>query len=89
MVVVGTLVASIYIGVPANRSTRSWRTFILFDVVACMGCFETSTSSRAQTGSGQNLERGGATYSSLLPPDLDEVADSERQNWAPDKLPHQ
>jgi hypothetical protein len=62
---------------------------VLLAIVACVGCFETSTSSRAQTGSGQNLERGGATYSSLLPPDLNEVADSERQTWTPDKLPHQ
>ena len=73
---------------PGNRSKRSWRILVLL-IVGCVGCFATSTLSRAQTGSEQTLERGGATYSSLLPPDLNEVADSERQTWTPDKLLHQ
>lgn len=35
------------------------------------------------------LEQGGASYSNLLPPDHDEVADSERQTWSVNKFPHQ
>ena len=63
---------------------------VLFCFVTCAGALGAASPSAAQTSeAGENLERGGATYSSLLPPDLNEVADSERETWTPDKLPHQ
>jgi hypothetical protein len=43
----------------------------------------------APAASGATLEQGGASFSSLLPPDRDEVADSERQTWSINKFPHQ
>jgi outer membrane porin, OprD family len=41
------------------------------------------------TAPGATLEQGGASYSNLLPPDRDEVADSERQTWNLNKFPPQ
>ena len=35
---------------------------------------------------GPTLEQGGATFSNLLPPVRDEVADSEREAWNVNEL---
>jgi hypothetical protein len=64
-------------------------TGFLAGATGLQGLAPACAQSPASAASGPTLEKGGATYSNLLPPDLDEVADSERQTWTVNKFPPQ
>jgi hypothetical protein len=71
------------------RSNASKRTLILSNIVWLASVTPSGAQSLAPVDPGATLEHRGPSYSNLLPPDQDELADGEPQIWTVSKIPLQ
>jgi hypothetical protein len=75
------------------RSRAFGKTLVLIFILSSTAWFASATPSAAQSPApadpGATLEQRGASYSNLLPPDQDEIADGEPQIWTVNKIPLQ
>jgi hypothetical protein len=66
-----------------------WAIIVWAFIGVCSGWFGTATQCQAQSSGAGQAPEGGTSYSQLLPPSHDDVAEQEHLSWSLKKLPSQ